>query len=133
MTLARKTPLQRTPWLRARKPLPLRSAKRAAIRDERRAFMARILSERRGCEGLSHLRDIVHTVGERDQRVVLDALRACNFLHPSEVHEKRKRSRGGSITDDANVLALCRSCHAFTEAEPRLSTLAGMLTPSWQR
>jgi hypothetical protein len=117
---------------RSSKPLPFRSAKRAAIADERRAFVARILSERPTCEGLSYLRRIVHEPGERDQRVTVNAMRACT-LYSAEVHERRKRSRGGSIVDDANVACLCSSCHRFTESEPRLSTLAGLLIPSWEK
>ncbi len=108
-----------------------RSAKREAIADERRAFVARILSERPQCEGPSHLRLIVDGLDTRDQRVVVDQLRACGpWRQSAEVHEVVKRSRGGSIVDDENVLALCggpKGCHAFTEAEPRLATLAGML------
>lgn len=112
-----------------------RSAKREAIADERRAFVARILSERPQCEGPAHLRRIVDGLDTRDQRVVVDQLRACGPWRPSaEVHEIVKRSRGGSILEDANVLALCggpKGCHAFTESEPRLATMAGMLRSRW--
>lgn len=123
--------MKRSPIKRSRKRLPPFSAKREAIRDERRAFVARILSERPRCEGPAHLRLIVNDLGDRGQSVVVDQLRACGpYRQSAEVHEIVKRSRGGSITEDANVLALCggpRGCHAFTEAEPRLATLAGML------
>lgn len=128
--------MKRTAMKRSRKPLPFRSAKRAAITDERRAFVARILAERPRCEGPAHLRAIVNDLDDRDQRVVVDQLRACGpYRQSAEVHEIVKRSRGGSILEDANVLALCggpSGCHAFTESEPRLATLAGMLRSRWQ-
>lgn len=136
--LRRRTPLasgdgpKRTAMKRSRVPVNARSAKRAAIADERRAFVDRILRERPTCEGMFYLRAIVNTLGPGDQPVVVDAMRACRF-RSKEVHEKCKRSRGGSIIEDDNVLALCRPCHAFTEEQPRLATLAGMLTPSWRR
>lgn len=121
--------------MKRRKPLPFRSAKREAIADERRAFVARILSERPQCEGPAHLRRIVDELSDRDQRVVVDQLRECGpWRRSQEVHEIVKRSRGGPILDDANVLALCggpKGCHAFTEAEPRIATLAGMLRSRW--
>lgn len=143
MTLKRK-PIKRKPYryspdetrkapLKRRKPLPFRSAKRAAIADERRAFVERILTERPRCEGPAHLRRIVGSLDDRDQRVVVDQLRACGpHGRSTEVNEIVKRSRGGSIVEDANVHALCHGCHAWTEAEPRLATLAGMLKSRWQ-
>lgn len=128
----KRTAIRRTAWNPKRKALPVRSAKREAIAAERRAFVARILFERPICEGLSHLRAIVSTLAERDRNVVIDALRDCTW-QSTECHEPLKRSRGGSIVADHNVLALCHQCHAFTEAEPRLATAAGMLRPSWLR
>lgn len=124
--------MKRSPMKRSTKRLPWKSAKREAIASERRAFVARILSERPTCEGRFYLRAIVNTLGDRDEKVAIGVLRACSE-QSVEVHEKLKRSRGGSIIEDDNVLALCRSCHRFTEDEPRLATMAGMLIPSWQR
>jgi hypothetical protein len=110
------------------------SDKRKKLNPERRAFVARILAERPRCEGPSYLRTIVAELHGVDQSIVLSALRACGLnARSTEVHEKLKRSRGGSIVDDANVAALCRRCHRFTEEYPRLSTMAGLLIPSWQR
>lgn len=118
---------------RQTRPLPARSAKRAALAAERRAFVARILHERPWCEAPALLRAVVGGMEGRDRQTVVDWLMPNGIVmcRSSEVHEKLKRSRGGSITDDANVLALCRMHHEFTEAHPRLATIAGMLTPSW--
>lgn len=53
-----------------------------------------------------------------------------------EVHETLKRSRGGSpdpYAKDSSCVALCATCHRFTEAEVKRSTAAGLLHHSWQR
>lgn len=113
-----------------------RSAKRQAIAQERRDFVDRILAERGYCEGPHHLRPMMRVpeLSDRDRALIVVTLNDCGINRlPTEVHEKLKRSRGGSILDPDNVLALCHACHFFTEAEPRLATMAGMLTPSWEK
>ncbi len=51
----------------------------------------------------------------------------------TELHEKKRRSRGGSPVDPDNILPLCSSCHLLTEIEVRLATMAEMLMPSWEK
>lgn len=116
---------------RSRKPLPFRSAKRAAITAERRALVARLLSERQGCEGMIHLKSIVRDLSHDDQTNVVGAMRACS-LRATEVHEVLSRARGGSILDESNCLCLCHYCHAWTTRNPRLATMAGLLKSRWQ-
>lgn len=128
--------MKRSPPKRSTKRLSPFSPRRQAGRDERRAFVERILTERPYCEGPAHLRPLMRhpELSDRDRAVIVVALNECGLRRRStEVHEKKKRSRGGSITEDANCLALDAGCHRFTEAEPRLATLAGMLTPSWEK
>ncbi len=106
------------------------SAKRAAIADERRAFVARILSERPQCEARNYLRPIVATLTGVDQDRVLGALRGCTW-RSVEVHELLSRARGGSIVEDANVASLCHRCHHWVTTEPRLATMAGLQRSRW--
>lgn len=56
------------------------------------------------------------------------------LIFASEVHERIKRSRGGSTTDATNVMATCRPCHEFTEAHPQAAQNAGLLmsNPKWR-
>jgi hypothetical protein len=122
--------MKRSPMKRTRKPLPFRSAKRAAIADERRAFVARILSERPQCEARHYLRPIVSGLDDIDQGRVLAALRGCTW-QASEVHELLSRARGGSIVEDANVASLCHWCHGWVTTEPRLATMAGLQRSRW--
>lgn len=122
--------MNRKPIKRSRKPLPFRSAKRAAIADERKAFVARILRERPQCESRHFLRPIVGTLTGVDQDRVLAALRGCTW-QSTEVHELLSRARGGSIVDDSNTASLCHTCHAWVTTEPRLAKLAGLQRSRW--
>lgn len=122
--------MKRSPMKRSRKPLPFRSARRAAIADERRAFVARILRERPQCEARHYLRPIVGTLVGKDQDRVLAALRGCTW-RSTEVHELLSRARGGSIVEDANVISACHRCHAWITTEPRLATMAGLQRSRW--
>src|SRR4051812_46743665 len=40
-------------------------------------------------------------------------------------HEKLMRSQGGSITDPANVILVCRDCHSQIHASPERSYASG--------
>ncbi len=126
----KRSEIKRTEWRPKRKPLPFRSAKRAAIADERRAFVARILRERPQCEARHYLRPIVAGLVGIDQDRVLSALRGCTWM-ATEVHEIILRSRGGSIVDDENVASLCHWCHGWVTTEPRLATMAGLQRSRW--
>lgn len=127
----KRSPIQRTAWRPKRTPLRARSERREAITEERRALVARLLSERPTCEALSHLRSIVNTLGDDDQRIVVEAMRGCTF-RSSEVHEVLSRARGGSILDESNCLSLCHTCHAWVTTHPRLATMADLLKSRWQ-
>lgn len=105
--------MKRTEMKRSTKPMAKRSAKAEARYagtdgkgEGRRAFVRRILRERPSCE--------VAITG----RCTYDA---------TEVHERLRRSAGGSITDDANVMALCHWCHQWVHANPRISYERGWL------
>lgn len=87
------------------------SAKRRAAMTERRALVAQLLAESPRCQ----------------------ARWVCAGARSVDVHERLKRSRGGSITDpvQAHMVTLCRACHEMTEAEPAEATRRRMLLPSW--
>lgn len=117
---------------RSRKPIPFRSAKRAAIADERRAFVDRILSERPQCEAGHYLRPIVGTLVGKDQDRVLAALRGCTWKS-TEVHELLSRARGDSIVEDANCMSSCAECVGWIGGNKRLARMAGMATRRYTR
>jgi hypothetical protein len=108
------------------------SAKREAIRDERQAFVERILRERPACEAPAYLRAVVHGLPKPDQDAVVAALRLVPpGCRSAEVHELLSRARGGSIVEDANCAALCSRHHQWVTEHPRLATMAGLMRSRW--
>ena len=116
--MKRGQPLRRTPLKRGRRPIPARSAKREAIRDERREFVERILRERPTCQGCEVWAE--H-----------DGVRATP-RRSVDVHEVKTRARGGSMLDESNVLALCRICHDRIGREPAVALRLRLLKSSWE-
>lgn len=106
-TLARGQGLKRTG-----KVAP-RSDKRVAAMEVRRPLVASLLAEFPACQ--------------------VQAL--CRGARAVDVHERLKRSRGGSITDPSHghMVTACRPCHDWTEREPALATARRMLLPSWHK
>jgi 5-methylcytosine-specific restriction endonuclease McrA len=50
------------------------------------------------------------------------------------VHEVRSRAQGGSITDPANAIFVCWSCHRTIHDQPRRSAELGLLySKKWER
>lgn len=94
-----------------------RRSKKAAAKyagpDGRRAFVERILRERPWCEAC--------------ERIVAFGGWSCWLPHRSEdVHEVLARSAGGSILDEANVLAVCRAAHVWIGDHPKEAITLGL-------
>lgn len=116
--LQRRTPLQAktglgrgSSRLETRTRVKPRSAKREADMVERRALVAALLAEFPRCQ-----------------------IRwACQGARAVDVHERLKRSRGGSILDPrhGHMVTACRTCHDLTETQPAEATRRRMLLPSW--
>jgi 5-methylcytosine-specific restriction endonuclease McrA len=57
--------------------------------------------------------------------------KAGGILDP---HEVLPRGRGGSITDPANVVIICRACHNWvTRHASTLAVDEGWSLPSWEK
>lgn len=48
------------------------------------------------------------------------------------LHELKKRSAGGSITDINNVMRSCFTCNRFIEDQPSVAYQAGLVIKSWE-
>lgn len=57
----------------------------------------------------------------------------CGSNPSQDVHELLTRARGGSILDEDNCRAVCRSCHIWIGLNPAKAAEEGWLRHSWDR
>lgn len=97
-----------------------RSKKKEAEYRQRRPLVGRLLSERPYCEAC-----VVFAQH--------DGL-ATYIRNPStDIHEIIRRSQGGSILDEENLLAVCRPCHNRIGNNPQLAFDLGLAKHGWER
>ena len=97
-----------------------RSAKKEAEYRLRRPLVVKLLAERPWCEACP-------VFAEHDGVVTYRR-------SPShDVHEVVRRSQGGSILDEENLLAVCRPCHRRIGNYPQLAFDLGLARPGWTR
>lgn len=89
------------------------SSKRSSLNKKRSAFTRQILAERSWCEACP-------VFAKHDEKVTYLRNPAC------DVHEIVRRSQGGSIIDEENVLAVCRPCHDRIGRYPALAFELGL-------
>ena len=118
--LKAKTQLKTKTPLRAKTTLNKRSKKMKKIYEERRPFVERILKERPLCEAC-------RVFAAHDGKVTY------NQHMSRDVHEIVRRSQGGSILDESNVLAVCRPCHIRIGNFPELAFNLGLAKRSWEK
>lgn len=116
--LRRKTPLRagqtslkRTGLQRSQRPIKKQSTERGKANSKRARVLDRLRQTRGGCE--------------------LHASENCtNEMHDG--HEIHTRGRGGSITDDENILMTCRTCHTLITDNPAESDCYGFTVQEWR-
>lgn len=84
-----------------------RSSKRQRLYDRERIPLVRALLEQ-------------HPVCQR-----------CWAQRSVDVHELKSRARGGSITDESNLVCLCRACHDLVTRSPMQARNKGWSRNSW--
>ena len=102
------------------KPLRRRSAKKELLYEERRPFVAKILREHPLCQACK-------SFAAHDKKTTY------NQHLSRDVHEIIRRSQGGSILDENNVLAVCRPCHVRIGNNPQLAFDLGLEKHGWER
>jgi hypothetical protein len=107
---------------RRSKPINPVSKKRMAIMEVRGPLREKILAERPWCQRCTTL--IMNAY--RDTR-------AGPVQRSGDVHELLTRGRGGSITDEANCVALCRGCHDWIHLHPAQAEVDGWLISRWAK
>ena len=97
-----------------------RSKKKEAEYRLRRPLVERLLQERPFCEACP-----VFAVHDEKatyvRRVSVD------------VHELVRRSQGGSILDESNLMCVCRECHRRIGNYPALAFELGLARHGWER
>ena len=80
---------------------------------------------------LGDRKDIRQVVLDRDMNACQAGIEGCTH-HATDVHELKSRARGGDwLTDETNMISLCRSCHFFITTHPEFSELYGFSLASW--
>jgi 5-methylcytosine-specific restriction endonuclease McrA len=116
--LKSKTPLKSKKALQSRSKLKHRSQKMEKLYDERRPFVKKILDENPHCQACP-------IFATHDKLVTY-------VRRPSvDVHELVRRSQGGSILSEDNVIAVCRQCHQRIGNFPELAFQLGLAKHSW--
>lgn len=96
-----------------------RSKKKEKEYVERRRLVAKMLSERPYCEACP--------VFAKHDGLVTFVRRGS-----IDVHELKRRSQGGSITDESNCIAVCRECHRRIGNHPALAFELGLAKHGWE-
>lgn len=95
-----------------------RSKKKEAEYKLRRPLVERLLSERAWCEACP-------IFAKHDEVVTYNRARSV------DVHELVRRSQGGSILDEGNLMCVCRPCHTRIGNNPQLAFDLGLSKHAW--
>lgn len=96
-----------------------RSKKKEAEYRLRRPLVERLLEERPFCEACP-------VFAKYDGKVTYSR----NQSH--DIHEVVRRSQGGSILEESNLLAVCRPCHRRIGNYPQLAFDLGLAKEGWR-
>ena len=125
--LKNTAPMERGTRLRPRSKKREQLMNGDADTEGRHAFRERILAERPVCQaGLLIGMHLLAKEGTSVLSAQAIRCRAACTIHSADVHEILARSAGGSIVEDSNVLAVCRSCHNWIGRFPQQATALGL-------
>lgn len=96
-----------------------RSNKKEQEYSARRPLVKRLLEERPWCEACP-------VFAEYDSKVTYVRQRSV------DIHEIVRRSQMGSILDESNLMAVCRSCHRRIGDYPQLAFDLGLAKHGWE-
>jgi hypothetical protein len=95
-----------------------RSTKKEEEYKLRRPLVERLLQERSSCEACP-------IFAKYDEKITYQRNRS------QDVHEIVRRSQGGSILDEKNLMCVCRNCHHRIGNYPQLAFDLGLAKHSW--
>lgn len=96
-----------------------RSAKKEKEYVERRKLVVRLLKEKPWCEACP-------VFAEHDEKKMYKRNQS------SDLHELKRRSQGGSILDEENIICVCRPCHTRIGNYPQLAFDLGLAKHGWE-
>jgi 5-methylcytosine-specific restriction endonuclease McrA len=99
--------------------LRYRSAKKEKEYVERRKLVVRLLEEKPWCEACP-------VFAEHDEKKMYKRNQS------SDLHELKRRSQGGSILDEENIICVCRPCHTRIGNYPQLAFDLGLAKHGWE-
>jgi 5-methylcytosine-specific restriction endonuclease McrA len=111
-------PLKRTPLKNSSKKINNRSKKTEEKYKLRRPLVEKLLGERPWCEACPVFAQY-------------DELAVYQQRPSSDVHELVRRSQGGSILDESNLMCVCRPCHTRIGNYPQLAFDLGLSKHSY--
>lgn len=97
-----------------------RSKKKEKEYRQRRPLVEKLLEERPWCEACVKFAE--H-----------DCLTVYKRNRSQDIHEIVRRSQGGSILDEDNLMAVCRKCHIRIGNYPQLAFDLGLAKHGWER
>ena len=100
-----------------------RSAKKAAEYQLRRPLVAKLIKEYPWCQACPVFVGFDRCEGSR--------ISSYSHAPSMDAHELIRRSRGGSILDENNILMVCRTCHTRIGNSPLIAEKLGLELPSW--
>lgn len=95
-----------------------RSKKKEIEYRERRPLVEKLLSERPWCEACP-------VFAKHDGKATYNRNRSV------DVHEIVRRSQGGSILEEKNLMTVCRKCHSRIGNYPSLAIDLGLAKHGW--
>ena len=96
-----------------------RSAKKEKEYVERRKLVVKLLEEKPWCEACP-------VFAEHDEKKMYKRNQS------SDLHELKRRSQGGSILDEENIICVCRPCHTRIGNYPQLAFDLGLAKHGWE-
>jgi 5-methylcytosine-specific restriction endonuclease McrA len=99
--------------------LRYRSSKKEKEYAERRKLVVKLLEEKPYCEACP-------VSAEHDGKKMYQRNMS------SDLHELKRRSQGGSILDEDNIICVCRPCHTRIGNYPQLAFDLGLAKHGWE-
>ncbi len=122
--------MKRSPMPQRTQPIRRVVSMRPSADDRRRGWLRAVSVKRQTVN--RERRKVIETLLAERGPVCEARLDGCDGW-AVDCHELLRRSQGGSLTDPANLLLLCRTHHDWITTHPAEAVALGLSRWSWQR